>query len=357
MFLPEAERIAAESEKLRQQGVLVQVVVIHQGTNVGRNRVGSTPAQAWDGPILGIADALQGTTVDAMIVGHTHRVSNLMRGNILIVEGVNAGCQLLGVAADGAGATTSNGRVERHASPRTSASRPTRRCKRSSRPPTTRPPRCGTRSIGTQVDDIRRDPTRLHESEMGNMVADAMRAAYPEVQAALVNSGGLRADLVFAPPSGVEAPGEITWGEMFTVLPFGNRTALMTVTGAQLRAAFLNGFIPFCDPAFAGGTGRFPQVSGLQGESSTATGTAPVLDELTLVPDGPTGVTTTITDTDSVRLVTLDFLYTGGDGYTTFAGATDVSAPDTLLDVVIAYIRENSPVNPQVEGRITNPPT
>ena len=26
-----------------------------------------------------------------MIVGHTHRISNLMRGNILIVEGINAG--------------------------------------------------------------------------------------------------------------------------------------------------------------------------------------------------------------------------------------------------------------------------
>src|SRR6185436_15613574 len=43
------------------------------------------------GPILGIADALADTTVDAMIVGHTHRISNLMRGNILITEGINAG--------------------------------------------------------------------------------------------------------------------------------------------------------------------------------------------------------------------------------------------------------------------------
>ncbi len=43
------------------------------------------------GPILGIADALADTTVDAMIVGHTHRISNLMRGDILITEGINAG--------------------------------------------------------------------------------------------------------------------------------------------------------------------------------------------------------------------------------------------------------------------------
>ena len=59
---------------------------------------------------------------------------------------------------------------------------------------------------------------------MGNMVADAMRAKYPGVDAAYTNSGGLRADLLFTPPSAGEQPGEITWGEVFAVLPFGNRT-------------------------------------------------------------------------------------------------------------------------------------
>ena len=35
-FLDEASRIKAESERLRQDGVRVQIVVIHQGTNTGR---------------------------------------------------------------------------------------------------------------------------------------------------------------------------------------------------------------------------------------------------------------------------------------------------------------------------------
>jgi len=71
-FLDEAPRIQAESERLRRRGVRVQVVVIHQGTNVGANPIGNTPGVAWEGPVLDIADALQGTTVDAMIAGHTH---------------------------------------------------------------------------------------------------------------------------------------------------------------------------------------------------------------------------------------------------------------------------------------------
>ena len=47
--------------------------------------------------------------------------------------------------------------------------------------------------IGTQQFDIKRAPTRLFESAMGNMVADAMRLKYPGVDAAYTNSGGLRA--------------------------------------------------------------------------------------------------------------------------------------------------------------------
>src|SRR5687768_9627870 len=90
-FLDEGPAIKAESERLQAQGIKVQVVVIHEGTASGQNALGNTPAVPWDGPIIGIADELQDTTVDAMLVGHTHRVSNLMRGNILITEGINAG--------------------------------------------------------------------------------------------------------------------------------------------------------------------------------------------------------------------------------------------------------------------------
>ena len=89
--------------------------------------------------------------------------------------------------------------------------------------------------IGTQAFDILRAPTRLFESAMGNMVADAMRLKYPGVDAAYTNSGGLRADLLCDPPRAGEAPCEITWGEMFSVLPFGNRTVIETLTGAQLE--------------------------------------------------------------------------------------------------------------------------
>ena len=53
--------------------------------------------------------------------------------------------------------------------------------------------------IGSQTATILRDPTRLNESAMGNLVADAMLERYTgpphEVEAAITNSGGLRQDL------------------------------------------------------------------------------------------------------------------------------------------------------------------
>jgi 2',3'-cyclic-nucleotide 2'-phosphodiesterase (5'-nucleotidase family) len=209
--------------------------------------------------------------------------------------------------------------------------------------------------IGTQANDILRDPTRLHESEMGNLVADSMRAKYPGVDAAYTNSGGLRADLVFTPPSAGEQPGEITWGEMFAVLPFGNRSVILTLTGAQLETAFLNGFTPFCDPGFAGGTGRFPQISGLKVQFH-CNGTTPVVDTIWKAPEGVSGPLTVLGPTDTVRVVTNDFLYTGGDGYTVFASGTDVAQPgDDLLQVAIDWISAHSPVDPVVEGRIVGP--
>jgi 2',3'-cyclic-nucleotide 2'-phosphodiesterase (5'-nucleotidase family) len=215
--------------------------------------------------------------------------------------------------------------------------------------------------IGTQQFDIKRDPTRLHESAMGNMVADSMRLKYPGVEAALTNSGGLRADLNCTPPSAGEQPCEITWGEVFSVLPFGNRTVIETVTGTVLMGAFGNGFQPACDPNFSGGTGRFPQVSGLKVTFHCA-GLSPVVDGIWKAPNGPSGTLTLVGPTDTVRLVTNDFMYTlgaagSGDGYPPFLSqGTDVQQPgDDLLQVTIDYITAHSPVGPVVEGRVVGP--
>jgi 2',3'-cyclic-nucleotide 2'-phosphodiesterase (5'-nucleotidase family) len=350
-FLDEAETIKIESEKLRQQGIRVQIVLIHQGSSNGRNAFANNPAVPWDGPIIEIVNAIQNTTVDLVLAGHTHRVSNMMVGKILVAEGYNAGAsysvaQLVvhGGDVEWAGAATRIAKnlgvpmrpdvkaIVDDANAQTAVLR--------------------NQVIGTQSIDILRAPTRLFESAMGNMVADAMRLKYPGVEAAFTNSGGLRANLLITPPTAGEQPGEITWGEMFSVLPFGNRTVILTLTGAQLEQAFINGFTPFCFPGFPGGTGRFPQVSGLK-VTFACNGQTPVVTGMWKT---ATGTDVAIGPTDTVRFVTNDFMYGGGDGYTIFAQGTNVLQPgDDLLQVAIDYVAANSPVAPVVEGRIVGP--
>ena len=348
-FLDEGPRIKAESERLRAHGVRVQIVVIHEGTSRGQNPIGNAAGVPWEGPIMGIADELQDTTVDAMIVGHTHRVSNLMRGNILITEGINAGAsfsvlQLLVHGGDVAWA----GGATRVAKNLGVAARADVKAIVDAANAETAPLRNVV--IGSQSTDILRDPTRLKESAMGNMVADAMRKKYAGIDAAITNSGGLRQDLRMTPPSATEAVGEITWGEMFAVLPFGNSTVILTLTGAQLRTAFLNGFSPVCNSSIA--TGRFPQVSGLK-VTFRCDGTTPVVVGMWKAPTGPAGPLTPIGDADSVRFVTNDFMFTGGDGYTVFANGTNVQfTGNLLLDVAIEYVTANSPVAPVIDGRL-----
>ncbi len=348
-FLDEAETIKAQSEALRKQGVYVQVVLIHEGTAHGQNAVDGVSPVPWDGPIMAIAQAIQDTTVDVVMAGHTHRVSNLMAGHILIAEGINAGASysvvqmvVHGQDVEWAGAATriaKNVGVARRADVQAvvdDANAQTAVLR--------------NKVIGTQQFDILRAPTRLFESAMGNMVTDAMRVKYPGVDAAFTNSGGLRQDLLMVPPSAGEQPGEITWGEMFSVLPFGNRTVILTLTGAQLEEAFLNGFSPKCNSAIA--TGRFPQISGLR-VTFHCSGTTPVVDGMWKTPEGMGGPETPIGPADTVRFVTNDFMYGGGDGYTVFAQGTNVQQPgDDLLQVAIDWVTANSPVGPVVEGRI-----
>ena len=355
-FLAEAPRIKAESERLLADGVRVQVVVIHQGTATGVNPIGNAAGVAWDGPILGIADALADTTVDAMIVGHTHRISNLMRGNILITEGINAGTsfsvlQLMVKGGDVAWA----GGATRIAKNIGVAARSDVQAIINTANAATAVLR--NQVIGSQSVDILRDnPDRKRESAMGNLVADSMRAKYPGVEAAWTNSGGLRADLRMA-PTGAEGVGEITWGEVFAVLPFGNRSTIITLTGADMKTAFENGFSAVCNSAI--NTGRFPQISGLKVQYHCAgpNPSVPVIDGMWKAPNGVGGTLTPILPGDSVRFVTNDFMYTGGDGYTVFTTkGTNVSQPgDDLLQVTVDYITAHSPVSAAVEGRIVGP--
>ncbi len=184
-----------------------------------------------------------------------------------------------------------------------------------------------------------RSVCRVEECNLGNLIADAVRA---ETGADIVfqNGGGIRADI----PDGV-----VTLGDVLTVLPFGNLVSTMSLAGADVWTALENGVSQVED-----GAGRFAQVSGLRytWDGSQEPGNRIVSVD---VWNDETGEYEPLDLEEVYYVATNDFMRAGGDGYSVFAenamNPYDYGSP---LDQVVAdYITANSPVAPEVEGRIT----
>ena len=175
---------------------------------------------------------------------------------------------------------------------------------------------------------------RAVECEMGNLVADAMldRVADQGIEIAIANGGGLRASI---------DAGEVTMGEVLTVLPFQNTLSTFQVTGETIVAALENGVSEIEE-----GAGRFPQVSGM---SFTVDPTAEAGSRISNVLVGGTPIDVSAT----YGVVSNNYVRNGGDGYKMFRDAENAYdfGPD-LADVTAEYLAANAPYQPYTDGRI-----
>ncbi|MGC5330158.1 bifunctional metallophosphatase/5'-nucleotidase [Micromonospora sp. DT62] len=202
------------------------------------------------------------------------------------------------------------------------------------------------RVVGRISADIVRDALPSGESPLGDVIADA-QLAYTRsngAQIALMNPGGIRASLPYAASAGGEAPGEVTYGEAFTVQPFNNLVVTQTLTGAQLRNVLEQQFVGFNGQT----TQRILQVSA--GLTYSYDSTAPVGSRVSaLAFDGAP-----VDPAASYRVTTNDFLANGGDGFTELQGGTDrATAPGFDVDALIAHLGAGAPVAPGPADRIT----
>jgi len=184
--------------------------------------------------------------------------------------------------------------------------------------------------------DSRRAVVRGGEAAIGNLIADAMRAAVG-AEVAITNGGGLRADRQY--PAGVT----LTRRDILSELPFGNKTVLLEIRGDQLKAALENGFSQAREVA-----GRFPQVSGMVVEADLA---QPVGSRVTRVSVGGAP----LDPARLYRLATNDFMARGGDGYRALVDARrllDEEASQIMATQVIEAIAKAGRISPKVEGRI-----
>lgn len=184
--------------------------------------------------------------------------------------------------------------------------------------------------------DARNTTVHQQESNLGNFIADVMRAAVG-TDVAITNGGGIRTNVLFP-------AGPISRKDVLAWLPFGNVVVKVALPGALIRRALENGVSQWEQVA-----GRFPQVSGMR---YTFNPGRPVGSRIIQVQVGDRP----LDDAATYTVATNDFMLRGGDGYSMLAqGQVLVSPVDgpIMANAVMEAIQRARRISPSVEGRIT----
>jgi 5'-nucleotidase len=194
--------------------------------------------------------------------------------------------------------------------------------------------------IGKIQGDLTRTPSPRGESALGDVIADAQLAATApanlgDADLAFMNPGGIRNDLrVSDISSGGEAPGEVTYGEAFTVQPFGNSLVTKTMTGAMIRSLLEQQF-PGCGGQTVQRTLQISSTFSYEQDPAAATCAGRIGD---MWVNG-----TPVAPGDSFRVTMNNFLATGGDGFTVFNQGTNALGGAQDIDALVAYFGANQP--------------
>ncbi|MDD3412941.1 MAG: bifunctional UDP-sugar hydrolase/5'-nucleotidase [Lachnospiraceae bacterium] len=215
-------------------------------------------------------------------------------------------------------------------------------------------------SVATVKDDLVTDDpatsvriVRSAETNLGNLCADAIRTA-ASTDVAIMNGGGIRAGI---------ATGEITYGDVLNVFPFGNHLRTIEVTGQQLLDA-----LELSVSMLPEENGGFLQVSGLTFTFHTDIPSPITQDDAGMFTgvDGNRRVQNVLVGgkplelNKTYSLAGTDYtLRDGGDGYSMFADCpvleSDVELDfDALLNFLTDDYLENTDLyaQPYGDGRI-----
>lgn len=185
--------------------------------------------------------------------------------------------------------------------------------------------------------DSRKSSVRRQETAIGNLIADALRAAH-KADVALMNGGGIRGNKLYE-------PGEVlTRRDIRTELPFGNKAILLEMTGAQLRTALENGLW------YAGrSNGRFLHVSGLSLEADSKKRPG---QKLLSVKVGDKAL-----DPEAIyKVSTNSFIASGREGFDVMKDAKVLLGEtdgELVSNIVTKHVEAQKDISPRVEGRIT----
>jgi 5'-nucleotidase len=208
----------------------------------------------------------------------------------------------------------------------------------------------GKQPLGKITTDIVRGYTngtenRGIESVMGNFIADVQldqtsEAGRGGAQLALMNPGGLRADLKYG------TDGTVTYADAFAVQPFSNDVVTQTLTGAQIKQALEEQWQPdgASRPVLHLGVSKGLTYSydDKQPRGAHIIASSLKLNGVTLDPAG------------TYRVTTNSFLAAGGDNFVTLGKGTDRrTTGDNDLTMLVNYFVAHTPVTADSQPRAT----
>lgn len=361
-FNDEADTVNKLVHRLKHRGVDAVVVLIHEGGFAPGSINGCSGIS---GPIVDIVSRLD-DAVDLVVSGHTHQAYNCSlpnaKGRSIPVTSAGAFSRIITSidltldtrSKDVVAVSAVNKLVDRNnvlgaaepIMPVPEISNIIANYNAIAAP-------IANRVIGSITADITTARNAAGESALGDVIADAqLLATQPADKGgaviAFMNTGGIRANLSYAGSTAGEGDGNVTYGESFTVQPFGNSLVVKTLTGQQIYD-LLNQ--QWGSNQFADG-GRTLQISQGFTYKHTFQAKASPLGQ-NYVCDGSVMLNGQPIDKAASYRVTMNsFLATGGDNYTVFNQGTDQLGGDVDLDAMEAYFVAHSPVAPGPQDRI-----
>ena len=291
--------VDARARALRARGAERVILVAHMGAFCTNGRC--------TGEIVDVASRLERGSVDAIVSGHTHSAVATVVNGIPIVQARSSGraIGIVDVPAQGPAVLPVVRAVVSDSLPPD--------------PAVDSLVRAAEAAVAARVSAVVAEatedlPRRGDQYALGNLIADAQRAAGAG-DIAVMNNGGIRTDL---------RAGPVTWGDVYEVQPFANRLVAVTLPGRALRKYL---------EALVAGRGIRYHVSGVTLTFDPAAPAGSRLREVTMNDGRP------LDDRRRYRLVMTDFLVAGGDG----AALGPEAVVDELgvidLDVLVNHLR------------------
>lgn len=330
-FLDEAESINKYVNELKNYGIKSIVVIIHQGGS--QNDKGEI-----NGPISDIIKSLD-DEVDIVLSAHSHTyINSIVKNNngkeLLVTQAFSSGTAYSDIDfvidKDSGDIVEKKGKIVTTYADEGPGLNPDKDVETLVKNATNRVNPIINREITVLKNDITRTQNEAGESALGNLIADAQRWQM-KTDFAFMNPGGIREDL---------KAGKVTYGNLYSVQPFGNYLVKMKLSGKQIKVLLTQQWREDDYP-------RMLQISGFSyiwdSNKNINERVVDVFDSNNVAVD----------DKELYSVVVNSFLADGGDGFTILKESINREVGPTDLDALINYLQELPvPVHYSIEGRI-----